>query len=519
MFVSLSIGYMKRVNPELILMGAVLLVALMIRAWGISYDLPYIYHADEPIYATISQNIFRTGDLNPHFFNYPSLFFYINSFAIIPYYLLGKLLGIFASRSDILSPISIVMGTTHSLLPSAIMLGRGITLLFGVGTVGLTFMVGKQITGSPIVGLLAAFMLSISPTNVSHSRLITPDTFVVFFTTATFLAAVLVYQKGKLWQYVAAGVLAGLAASTKYNGGLIVLPLLFAHLLRYGKTAFKAGNLYIALLFCALAFFATTPFALIDPKFWSDLRYEAQHYATGHPGMEGDSAKWYLDYMWQSGGVIYIFAALEILRGISVRLKEIILLSIFPLAYFIFIASFVVRNDRTFLPLTSLLFVLSASFWVYLLGRASEFASQVARRLMVVALACLLSIGLFVQISNTIAGTLQLTTINSRETARAWLMENLPAGAKIALESYSPFLDPARFSVQGFGRMIDHSPEWYIENGFDYLIFSQGMYGRFYREPGRYAKEVSRYDDLFNRFALYEKFIDGGFEVRVYQMR
>jgi 4-amino-4-deoxy-L-arabinose transferase-like glycosyltransferase len=510
---------MGRVNLDWAYVCGILLVALALRVWGINYDLPYIYHADEPIYVTIVQNMFRTGDLNPHFFNYPSLFFYINLLAYIPYYLLGKLLGIFTSHNDISSPVMIVMGTTHALLPSAILLGRSITLLFGIGTVGLTFMIGKLLTGDARVGLLAALMLSISPTNVSHSRLITPDTFVVFFTTATLLSTVLIYQQGKLWHYIVAGISAGLTASSKYNGALIVLPLFFAHLLRWGKAAFKTSALYVALLFCVLAFFLTTPFALIDPKFWSDLRYEAQHYATGHPGMEGDTVRWYLDYMWQSGGIIYILAVLEILRGILLRSKEIILLSVFPLAYFIFIASFVVRNDRTFLPMTPLLFVLSASFWIYLWDKARRFSSQGAHRLMIVVLACLLGSGLFIQLSNTITNTVRLTTINSRETARIWLSENLPIGARIALESYSPFLDPARFSVQGFGRMIDHSPEWYIANQFDYLIFSQGMYGRFYREPEKYSKEVSQYDALFNRFTLLKKFMDGDFEVRVYRVK
>jgi len=65
---------MKRVNRESILIGIILLIALSVRLWGVNYDLPYIYHPDEPGYIAISQNIFKTGDLNPHFFNYPSLF-------------------------------------------------------------------------------------------------------------------------------------------------------------------------------------------------------------------------------------------------------------------------------------------------------------------------------------------------------------------------------------------------------------------------------------------------------------
>ena len=75
-----------------------------------------------------------------------------------------------------------------------------------------------------------------------------------------------------------------------------------------------------------------------------------------------------------------------------------------------------------------------------------------------------------------------------------------------------------RFSVQGFGRMIDHSPDWYIDEGFEYLIFSQGMYGRFYKDPDKYSDETLQYDSYFNKFKLLKVFTDGGYEVRVYQV-
>jgi hypothetical protein len=80
-------------------------------------------------------------------------------------------------------------------------------------------------------------------------------------------------------------------------------------------------------------------------------------------------------------------------------------------------------------------------------------------------------------------------------------------------------VDPNRFSVHGFARITDNSPEWYIENGFQYLVFSQGMYGRFYREPERYSKHISLYEQFFDRFALTARFLDGGYEVLIYSVK
>ena len=58
-----------------------------------------------------------------------------------------------------------------------------------------------------------------------------------------------------------------------------------------------------------------------------------------------------------------------------------------------------------------------------------------------------------------------------------------------------------------------------IENGFDYLVFGQGMYQRFYREPEKYSVEVAQYDSFFNRFTLLKAFTDGDYEVRVYAIQ
>ena len=511
---------MKRVNRESILISIILLTALSVRLWGVNYDLSYVYHPDEPRYIAISQNIFKTGDLNPHFFNYPSLFFYINALAYIPYYLLGKLIGVFNTPNDILPPISLAMGVTQAPMPTTVLLGRIVTISFGVGTVGLTYFVGKQITGRKAIGMLASLMVAIAPTNVWHSRLATPDTFVTFFSLSSFLASILVYQQGKTWQYVVAGICVGLTASTKYNGGLIVLPLLLAHFLNSGKVAFKQPKLYLALLLCGVGFLAATPYAVLDSaKFLTDLRFEAQHYSTGHAGMEGNSLEWYLNYMWNTGGGLYLLAVLGILYGFILRPKETSLLVIFPLVYFAFISSFVVRNDRTFLPLPPFLSLLAAWFLIIVFEKFRKFQKESLRRLFLTVLASLAIAVLAHPISKTIADTRRLTTVDSRETARIYIDNNLPPGAKIAIESYSPFVNPSKFSVQGFGRMIDHEPEWYIQQNFDYLVFSQGMYGRFYREPERYRNEISQYDNLFGQFNLEKIFTDGGYEVRIYRVR
>jgi hypothetical protein len=53
----------------------------------------------------------------------------------------------------------------------------------------------------------------------------------------------------------------------------------------------------------------------------------------------------------------------------------------------------------------------------------------------------------------------------------------------------------------------------------DYVVVSRAMYGRFYRDPDRYAADVAQYDAIFARFELLQEFHDGGLEVKVYAVR
>lgn len=88
----------------------------------------------------------------------------------------------------------------------------------------------------------------------------------------------------------------------------------------------------------------------------------------------------------------------------------------------------------------------------------------------------------------------------------------------MAIEAYAPFVDTEHFLVGSFEKMIDYTPDWYIANDFEYLIFSQGMFGLFYREPDRYSTEVLQYNDFFEQFRLLKVFDGGGYEVRIYQV-
>jgi 4-amino-4-deoxy-L-arabinose transferase-like glycosyltransferase len=503
------------------LIAGILFLALAVRVWSLDFGLPYIYHPDEPLYVPIAQDMFKRGDWNPHSFVFPSLFFDINALAYLPFYLLGNITGAFHSPADIAGPMMLTTGVGISPSPSTFLLGRGVSLLFGLGAVALVYVIGRRLTGSTMVGLLGALLMAISPGNVQHSRYITPDVIQVFFILLAFWGAVLVFQRGKLRDYILAGLGVGLAASGKYNGVLIGLALVGAHFLRHGWRGVREPRFYLALALAPVAFFLTTPYALFDMEaFITGLRSEAEHYSTGHIGMDGDTLKWYLDYLWVTGGPIGLLALVEAGRGMYLRLKPVILLSIFPLVYFVFINSFAVRNDRTALPLTPFMYLLASSLLVMLARRLVRHTYQqrarVAIALGVAALAALsiaFPVVAMVETTNSF-----LERVESREIARVWIEENVPEGSTVAIEPYAPYVDPKRYHVQDYTIMAVHTPEWYATNGVDYLVFSQGEYGRFYAEPERYAYMISQYDALFNAFENVKTVSVGGYDVRIHRV-
>ena len=78
----------------------ILLIAFFLRIWGISFGLPGIDHGDETEVVNHAVR-FGSGDLNPHRFQYGSLFQYILFVFYGAYFLIGYLLGTFSDRKSV----------------------------------------------------------------------------------------------------------------------------------------------------------------------------------------------------------------------------------------------------------------------------------------------------------------------------------------------------------------------------------------------------------------------------------
>ncbi len=494
----------------------ILILGLGVRFWGINFGLPYTYAPDEPTYLITMLQIMKSGDLNPHWWLYPSLMFYLNVVALLAYWLVGHLMGVFATTADLPMPEVVTMGVGKLSMPSEFLVTRGLTAFAGSVAIVLVYLIARRLDSNKWVALLAAALFAISPTVVDHSHRIGPDIFALLFALLSYFFTMQILEEPKMRYYAFAGIAAGLAIASKYNAGLVLLPLILVHFMRFGFSGLRHASLYAGLGTSVLAFFAATPFALLDfSHFWEGVRFQSYSYTTeGHAGQEGEALTWYASYLWQVEGPMAVVGTAGALVALLTRSKKYILLSCFPVIYFLFVSQFLIRNARTIMLIVPFLDILAA----FLVVAASKWLIDFLRfPRQVVVLAALVVSGLMIVIpfQTALAGDLRLTQMDSRESARVWLESNLPHGARIALEAYTPYIDTRAHTVQGVDSIIDHEPDWYSQNGFEYLLFSQAVYGRFFQDPVHYGELAAKYNSFFSKFREIRRFNDNNEEIRI----
>jgi len=256
-------------------LAAVLLLALALRAPGLTWALPdadraFPYHPDEPTLVETGRHIARTGDLNPHFFNYGSLTFYLAAATFKAMELGGE-------------PA-----------PSAYYLAMRLwSVAFGLGTVALAFLLGRR-WGGAAAGLVTAAVVAVTPVSQICSTYATVDSLGTFLLTAALHSGLRVLEEHRPRDCILAGLCAGLAAGVKYVGLLALLVPVTAVLLRTRGKVRREDGLWLgaAIATGVVAFLLTTPYALLDTtSFWRDFSFEMQHKAEGGstvpPGMSG----------------------------------------------------------------------------------------------------------------------------------------------------------------------------------------------------------------------------------------
>ncbi len=353
--------YVARTTPGRgwLAVALVLLIGGALRYAGIRWGLPnelhlFSYHPDE-FHSLRGAFALSTGDLNPHFFNYGSLYLYLVAFSCL--LLAGGHLSLVSVHQF------------PGMLQDWTLVGREVSVLAALLTVVTVYWIGRQIAGHR-QGLVAALLCAVFPIHVLHSHYGTVDVTLGLFTALALLFAIRIYQHPSSLNYCLAGLAVGLAASTKYAGVIVVVAPLTAHLLRLCRQRAeptRSRNLLWLLVLSAGAFAASSPYTLMD---WQharqDILYEMQHMRVGEEPARSADPNGYWFHL-QSLTVTTTGATILAILGIWGLLREEryrgpgLVLAVFTVVWLAVIGASGVRYMRYEMPLVPAIAVLAAA--------------------------------------------------------------------------------------------------------------------------------------------------------------
>lgn len=428
---------------DVLLTLTILAVSAFLRFWGLKWGLPnnlheYSYHPDEFLTIGAAFAIAYLGHFwNPSFYNYPSLYLYLSAAAIV------------ACTSVVRAQLS----------PALVYLcGRCVSAAMGTLAVVAVSWAGSVLYDKR-VGLLAGTILCVAPLHVQHSHFATVDVPSTLFIALALGFAGSIYRHGHTKDYILAGLMAGFAAGTKYNAGLVVLSPIAAHFLRSdlrGSYSRLRGLVVIGVSAIA-AFIFSTPGCLLDTqRFIHGLHYELLHSASGHGLVFAGTGNGFTYTFWHSlvpglGIALACLFVISLVAAAIARDRSALTIGAFVLPYLVAISASQVRFARYILPLLPGIAILVA--WTVVAGRDKLCNTGLLRKLGRASLLTLCSIGVVIALITSLSLNLALSSEDPRDKAARWIFANIPKGATIGVIDWPWFYSPPYSKWAGFGTL------------------------------------------------------------------
>ena len=526
-------GWTDPGSPGRGVLAAVAAVALALRLWNLGWGLPDLYEEATPLFR--AWGFWHWGgqgfDLNPHFFNYPALSFLVQFLLQAVHCGAGVVLGAYPDAGAF-------QAAWASDLSRFVLIGRLPGILCDAGTAVISGLLAGRLV-SRRAGLVAAIMVAVNPLHIRLSQMIAVDSMLAFFCSAAILILLDVARSGGTKRALSAGLLVGLAASTKYTGAVLLVPLVVATVMGLQRDgprpagALATTVLSPVLLACGV-FVILNPFVLLDTTtFLRDFGFEQMHMAAGHFGVLTD----------QSAPLYYVVGALPTAMGWPALVlglvgliwavrngdRRWIIVALGFGALLVVPMFWAMRAERYLLPaLPGLMLLFAAGLeWFYPARkragemepvRADETAPTHTReksgwrraqwgRTWSMPATLVLAIASFVQpVLATARYHASMLEPDTRAGASAWINRNLPRGSAIALTPAGVNVDSSYIQLpipyvavglEGLAAMYD--ARWYTD--MDLLVGSDFDRARYLQEPERYGAFLQFfYDSLATRW-------------------
>jgi hypothetical protein len=409
--------------------GAVVVLGLALRLWSIDHGLPFAYNQDEELHFVPVAVDFFLGSYNPGYFENPPALSYLLHVVFRLWFTEGFPFGAGGFRRAFLQDPS-----------DALLVARVVVATIGTGVIALVFWAGARFFDRR-AGLVAAGIFACAFLPVFYSKQALNDVVTLAPLTIGLVGCLLAYEGGRGRDWLLAGAALGAACATKYTAGAMAATVCVAAGLRVlerrdGVVRATAWLVGAGAAF-TVAFFVLNPYALLDfTEFRSQLGGQSVQ-AGANAKLGQDPVPGWLHYLrtltWGLGWAPALAALLGAALALGRRPGRGVLLVVFPVLFALFLSAQARWFGRWLLPAYPALCVLAG----YAAVRVAD-ALPMGRRGRAWVLGAL-GVALCAQgLVSSVRVDRVLAREDTRSLARAWLVDEVPAGTRVVVEPFVP---------------------------------------------------------------------------------
>jgi len=485
----------KKQRYVYVFFAVLVLTAAFFRFYNLNWDQSHFFHPDERNIDNAVSGIVFFSQMNPNFFAYGGFSIYLYKAASILVYFISK-------NSSWISDWGYIN-----------IIGRFFSAFFSTLTIFPLYFLTKRVANKK-VGLLTIFLyaFSVGPIQTAHYGV--TESLITLIVVSVCLLSVLVFKRLTLLKTFILGIVSGVGIATKTTSLIFLITPFIAYFLIIIKNKghfLKILKHFIIFLFTtAIVFVIFSPYTFLSfNKFLESMNYESG-VATGSLPvvytLQFDKTIPYLfqlqNLFWQIGPVAF-FAILGFLfilfKTIKTRNKNLLILSCFPLIYFLYVGSWHTKFIRYMMPIVPFLLIFAGIFLFWIRSKKRWLGN----------------IFIIFSVLTSLLWTLTFFSVyinpQTRISASVWIYNNIQPGARLLNEQWDDGLpipldnfNPASYSITSLAMYDPDNTDKinYLSTNLansDYIIFnSRRLYGTLINLNEKYPITSKYYKLLFS---------------------
>lgn len=497
----------------------VLLLSFLLMAWGIWVRDPHVMGPDEKAAVTkaLWMGVYQTPFVRD-FMKGGNLYLYVLAGSFAPLYLYMRATGRIAAvtaEAQVTSTFFDAPEALQSAFYDFLLVGRFVSVLIGVGTVAVVYLLARR-GYDRRTGLLSALVLAVSMGFVNTAHYATEDIVVTGLLALAYLLLFTYLDSSESRHLLSAALVSGLAISAKATAGLIVFPLFYVVLREQSGMYRRIVELVRVSLPLSAAYLLTTPSILVYPSLYV---YEIQLglLGAGNASSPPPYPGWLLHmvhltrvlglplFLFVMAGVA--FAGYRYSKGNVHELERLIGLFVVP--YFLVIGLLIRSWEIWYVvPLLPFLAVFAGRFAIQLLFSSRDRDPGVSRHVGTLAVIVVLVFSLLYT-----GTTVSQFSTDSRIEATRWIESNMGESTTVDVYMYPLHLPrfPSRVTVNRYWFNGSTDPAWPRAQSRvrcrtpGYIVLTSNHYRNFVENPTDHPNIASFYRRLLAGNSGYQR--------------